>query len=67
MKNQRPPTEGEKRILRTAKRDGRIGCPHSIEDMRVYMTSLYKMARKGYIYRAGRIAYITDAGRGVIS
>ncbi len=59
----RAATEREKRILRAAARnkEGRLRCPPEA-DVRIYMSALAQMSRKGYIYRAGRIAYITTVG-----
>jgi L-amino acid N-acyltransferase YncA len=63
----RPATEAQKRILaRAAKnKNGMLVCPEN-QDVRVWMTALTQMSKKGYIYRYERVAYITDAGRAVL-
>jgi hypothetical protein len=60
----RPATEAEKRILaRAAKtRDGKLFCPPDY-CVRLWMTHLSQMSKKGYIYRLNTSPYITDAGR----
>ena len=62
----RTATELEKRVLRAAAKDGRLRCPPSVEP-RLYMTSLYMMARKQFIYRDGPAAYITENGRAAVA
>ncbi len=63
----RPATEAQKRILaRAAKRkDGVLACPPDY-NVRLWMSRLTQMSKKGYIYRENRVAFITDIGRSML-
>jgi hypothetical protein len=63
----RPATEAQKRILaRAAKHKlGMLVCPPD-HDVRLWMSCLTQMSKKGYICRENRVAYITDIGRAVL-
>ncbi len=61
----RPATEREKRILRTAVKGGIVRCREN-EDVRLYMTALGRLSRKGFIRREATVAYLTDEGRAAL-